>query len=366
MIDDTRNGVRIKRLICIGQISVYFGLLILTLRHVWLYPAHHYPSVVVIMGLGFLPSLLALRIAAAIRPYILVANALLLVSCVFMLLQEWALSGVFILVPVYALLFQQRQIYLFSAISSVLLYIALASILLFDSNNSNKQFVILLDMLTIFLILIFIIYFVFKDVRWRNMQEAKHLQTIFTLSLSVETRDPYTQGHSQRVAKITKIMADRIPQLDSELAYSSGLVHDVGKLSIPDSILVKENRLTVDEYELMKTHTTTGAKLCKNLNISEEIVEGILHHHERFDGNGYPQGLAGEEIPLIARVLSIADSIDAMCSNRSYRSALELNYVYAELDRCKNTQFDPVLIKLIQDIWREIELLYEREGRESE
>ncbi|WP_168118587.1 HD domain-containing phosphohydrolase [Paenibacillus sp. HB172176] len=362
MTENTRDCIRIKRLLLIGQISVYFGLLILTLRQLWLYPAHHYPYVVVIMSIGFLPSLLALRFKPAAQPYILVINSLLLVSCVFILLQEWALSGVFILVPVYALLFQQRHIYLFSAICSIVLYTALSSLILFSENKSSMQFVVLLDMLTIFLILVFIIYYVFKDLRWRNIREARHVQTIYTLSLSVEARDPYTQGHSERVARIVRIIADRLPQLDSELAYNSGLVHDVGKLSITDSVLQKENRMTGGEYELMKTHTTIGAKLCNNLNISEEIVEGVLHHHERFDGTGYPHGLQGEEIPLIARVLSIADAIDAMCSNRSYRSALELNHVYAELDRCKGSQFDPVLVKLVQEIWREIELLYEEEG----
>jgi putative nucleotidyltransferase with HDIG domain len=115
--------------------------------------------------------------------------------------------------------------------------------------------------------------------------------TILTLSQSVEAKDTYTQGHSERVAFIGKLIAGHIPNLNTETVYSCGLIHDVGKLSIPDSILLKKSKLTEEEYQMMKTHTSLGAKLCKNLNISQEIVLGVLHHHERWDGNGYPHGL---------------------------------------------------------------------------
>lgn len=348
------NRERTDKLIVIGQISVYFGLLILTLRHLWIYPAKHYTVLAIILLVGFLPSVLARYVSPGIRPYILVFNALLIVSLVFTLVQEWALAGVFILVPVFSLLFQDRTIYLLASAGSLILNVVLAMVFLFDAGQAAVQFVILLDVLTVLIILVFIIYFVVRDVRWHNMAEAKHLQTILTLSQSVEARDPYTQGHSQRVALIAQCIADKIPQLEPALVYNCGLVHDVGKLSVSDTILLKTSRLTNEEYEIMKTHTTSGAKICKNLNVPGEILLGVLHHHERYDGKGYPHGLEGEEIPLIARVLCVADSIDAMCSNRSYRIAQGMDYVRAELDRCKGSQFDPALVEIVQELWPDI------------
>jgi putative nucleotidyltransferase with HDIG domain len=349
---------QIKKLIAIGQISVYFGLLILTSRPIWVFPAKHFIALVIIMLIGFLPSLLSRYVPAKARPYVLVANALMIVSVVFTLLQEWALTGVFVLVPVFSLLFLDRTIYLFAAGSSFVLNIVLA-LLTFEDIQSSVKFVTLLDVLTVFLILVFIIYFVVRDIRWRDALEARHLQTILTLSQSVEARDPYTQGHSQRVARIAQMLASKLPDLDPELVYNCGLIHDVGKLSVSDMILLKTGRLTDEEFEAMKSHTVSGARLCNNLNISGEIVKGVLHHHERFDGKGYPHGLQGEEIPFIARVLCIADSIDAMCSNRSYRKALGMDYVRSELDKCKHTQFDSSIVEIVQDLWAEIVTFYE-------
>jgi putative nucleotidyltransferase with HDIG domain len=350
---------QIRKLIVIGQISVYFGLLILTLRHIWVFPARHFVALVVVMLIGFLPSLLCRYVPAKARPYILVANALMIVSIIFTLLQEWALTGVFVLVPVFSLLFLDRTIYLFAAGSSFLLNVVLA-FLTFDDIQTSDKFVILLDVLTVFLILVFIIYFVVRDIRWRDALEARHLQTILTLSQSVEARDPYTQGHSQRVADIARMVAGKLPDLDPKLVYNCGLIHDVGKLSVSDMILLKTGRLTDEEYEAMKSHTVSGAKLCNNLNISGEIVQGVLHHHERFDGKGYPRGLQGEEIPFIARVLCIADSIDAMCSDRSYRKALGMDYVRSELDKCKYTQFDSSIVEIVQVLWADIAAYYEK------
>jgi len=366
MLEATSKNDRTMKLIVIGQISVYFGLLILSLRHIWIYPAKHYAAVVIIMLVGFLPSILTRYFPRKVRPYILVANALMIVSFIFSLLQEWALAGVFILVPVFSLLYQDRTIYLFASVSSFLLNVALATVFLLDAGHSTMELVIFLDVLTVFLISVFIIYFVVKDIRWRNTLEARHLQTILTLSQTVEARDPYTQGHSMRVAYIAQLIAGRFPQLDSQLVYNCGLIHDVGKLSISDMILLHTGRLTKEEYEMMKTHTTSGAKLCNNLNIPEQIVMGVLHHHERYDGTGYPHGLKGEEIPLIARVLCVADSIDAMCSNRSYRRALRIDDVGEELENCKHTQFDPSIVEVVQDMWTEITLFYEQNHSEKD
>jgi HD-GYP domain-containing protein (c-di-GMP phosphodiesterase class II) len=352
------RALRVRKLIIIGQISSSFGLLILLLRHYLLYPANHHLILILILLIGFLPSLVYRFFSIRFAPYILIANALILVSLIFSLLQEWALAGVFLLVPVFSLLFQDRIIYLITSILSLALNIILALVFLYDADQASLQFVILLDVLTVFMVLVFIIYFVVKDLRGHYMAEARHLQTITTLSQSVDARDPYTKDHSERVAYIGQLIAENFPQLKPKNVYYSGLIHDVGKLSISDTILLKADKLTDEEYEIMKTHTTIGAKLCENLNISEEIILGVLHHHERWDGRGYPKGLKGEDIPLIGRILCVADAIDAMSSNRAYRDALNHDSVLREVENCTNSQFDPSIVQVVKNNWRRITAHY--------
>jgi len=350
----TKSG----KLLAIGHASALFALLILSLRHFWVYPANHYEALVVILTIGFLPSLAHKLLPDEFAPYVLVGNALTIVSLVFVLMREWALAGVFVLIPVFSLLFQRRRIYIVASAASFALNVVLALLFLFDRSEPAQQAVVLLDVLTVFLILVFIIYFVVKELRWRYMAEARHLQTILTLSQSVEAKDAYTQGHSERVAHIATMLGERIPDLNTQTVYNCGLIHDVGKLSIPDSILLKKGRLTDEEYRLMKEHTTNGAKLCSNLNIPQEIVAGVLHHHERWDGRGYPLGQRGEQIPLIGRVLSVADAIDAMCSNRAYRNALNMDDVLEEIRKNAGTQFDPDIVRIALERWADIENYY--------
>lgn len=179
--------------------------------------------------------------------------------------------------------------------------------------------VILLDHLTSFLIMTFLIFLVVQELIQNTKKETKQIHTIMSLSRSVEARDAYTKGHSQRVALLSQEISKFIPELDQELVYQTGVIHDVGKLTTPDMILLKNGKLTDHEYNIMKKHPTEGANICRSLGISEEYIDGVLYHHERWDGKGYPEGLKGEEIPLIARIIGIADAIDAMSSNRAYQ-----------------------------------------------
>jgi len=187
---------RMSRIILIGQISCYFGLLILALRHHWISPVANFYLLAVILIIGFLPSFLARLFFSRNISYILVINALILVSFIFTAMKEWELGGVFILVPVFALLFKDRYIYLFASLITLILNISLALFFLFEPYKEKEQIVIMLDLLTIYLILVFLIYFVVKDLVWISTMNAKHMQTIFSLSKSVEVKDPYTQGHS--------------------------------------------------------------------------------------------------------------------------------------------------------------------------
>ena len=142
----------------------------------------------------------------------------------------------------------------------------------------------------------------------------------------------------------------------------AGILHDIGKIGIPDAILNKPGRLTDEEYEVMKTHVTRGGEILKDFTMIDNVSVGALYHHERYDGSGYCVGLKGEEIPLDARIIGIADAFDAMTANRVYRKQLDIDFVIGELKRCSGTQFDPklvdILLSLIEDGTIDVEKLY--------
>jgi putative two-component system response regulator len=130
----------------------------------------------------------------------------------------------------------------------------------------------------------------------------------------------------------------------------AGLLHDVGKIGVPEAVLQKTGRLTPEEFEQMKKHPQVGAHILADLKQVADIVPGVMHHHERYDGKGYPTGLSGEQIPMMGRIICLADCFDAMTSNRTYRKALPLEVALAEIRRCGGTQFDPALTEVFLKI----------------
>jgi HD-GYP domain-containing protein (c-di-GMP phosphodiesterase class II) len=168
---------------------------------------------------------------------------------------------------------------------------------------------------------------------------------LHSLTSAVDAKDAYTCGHSERVALIAKRLTLEAGLGDAlaERVYMAGLLHDVGKIGVPEAVLQKTGRLTPEEFEHMKKHPGIGAKILADIKQLRDIIPGVLHHHERFDGKGYPTGLAGENIPIMGRLICLADCFDAMTSNRTYRKALPLEVALAEICRCGGTQFDPVL-----------------------
>lgn len=181
------------------------------------------------------------------------------------------------------------------------------------------------------------------------------LQTIATIANTIDAKDEYTRGHSKRVAEISVAIAKDIgmSREDINSLKSIALLHDIGKIGVPDTVLNKPGKLTDDEYELMKQHTVIGADILKDIKMFQGIDVGAKSHHEKYDGTGYPDKIAGEEIPYVARIIAVADAFDAMTSNRVYRKQLDLDYVVEELKRCSGTQFDPeianVLIRMIEE-----------------
>jgi putative nucleotidyltransferase with HDIG domain len=168
---------------------------------------------------------------------------------------------------------------------------------------------------------------------------------LHSLTSAVDAKDAYTCGHSERVALISRHLAQEIKLPDSEVEqiYMAGLLHDVGKIGVPESVLQKTGRLTPEEFEQMKKHPQIGARILADVKQVKMLIPGVLHHHERYDGKGYPAGLAGEQIPLMGRIICLADCFDAMTSNRTYRKALPLEVAMSEIRRCSGTQFDPFL-----------------------
>jgi putative nucleotidyltransferase with HDIG domain len=175
------------------------------------------------------------------------------------------------------------------------------------------------------------------------------------LSAAIEARDPYAKGHSSRVTVFAQAMARRIG-LDKERVSTlrlGALLHDVGKLAVPSSVLLKRGPLNEAEVGQMRRHPAAGARMLETLGAPTTILPVVLHHHERWDGAGYPTGRRGEEIPLEARVLCIVDSFDAMTSTRPYRAPRRTDEAWDELQRCAGTQFDPELVVAFAEAWAE-------------
>ena len=182
--------------------------------------------------------------------------------------------------------------------------------------------------------------------------KTAYLESIQTLRYTVEAKDKYTRGHSDRVSEYSVLIGKymNLPEEDLEILRIGGLFHDIGKIGIPDAILLKDSKLTDEEYSEIKNHPSIGKHILSNAKIFENIIPIVLHHHEKFNGNGYPEKLSGQNIPLHARIAAIADTFDAMTSKRSYRNALSLDVVREELINCSGTQFDPEILKVFLDI----------------
>lgn len=176
---------------------------------------------------------------------------------------------------------------------------------------------------------------------------AMFLGTLEALTASIDAKDRYTCGHSQRVAHLTQQLA-KAANVDPALIKRmriAGLVHDVGKIGVPERVLLKPGKLNDEEFQWIRRHPEIGHRILKDIPQLKDILPGVLHHHERWDGRGYPNGLSGENIPLVARLIALADSFDAMSSTRTYRSGMHRDSVLQEIQRCAGSQFDPDLAR---------------------
>jgi putative nucleotidyltransferase with HDIG domain len=189
----------------------------------------------------------------------------------------------------------------------------------------------------------------------RKSMERLSLQMVHALANTIDAKDSYTNGHSTRVAKYSVMIAERLGYSGEKLERLryAALLHDIGKIGIPKEIINKTSKLTDEEYEVIKTHPVIGSNILKEITEIPDISIGARWHHERYDGRGYPDHLAGDEIPKLARIIGVADAYDAMTSKRSYRDVLAQNIVYGEVEKGKGTQFDPDIADIMLELIKE-------------
>ena len=186
----------------------------------------------------------------------------------------------------------------------------------------------------------------------KDQLEQAYLDMVQTLRYTVEAKDSYTRGHSDRVSEYSVLIGEKLGLSAEQIKTLriGGLFHDIGKIGIPDSILLKPAKLTDEEYSQIKNHPSIGAHILGSAAIFQDIIPIVKHHHERYDGNGYPSKLKGEEIPYLARIAAVADTFDAMTSRRSYRGPIDVEHVKEEIKRCEGTQFDPQIAEVFLEI----------------
>jgi len=201
----------------------------------------------------------------------------------------------------------------------------------------------------------------------RRKVERLSDQIMKTLARTIDAKDKYTNGHSLRVAEYSMELAKRAgkSKKEQERIYYMGLLHDIGKIGIPDYIITKQSGLTDQEYEMTRSHPVIGAEILKNISEIPKLAVGARWHHERYDGNGYPDGLSGDEIPEEARLIAVADAYDAMASIRSYRNVLPQEVVYREIEKGAGTQFDPMYARLMLEMIKE-DTEYELREKQNE
>ena len=194
-----------------------------------------------------------------------------------------------------------------------------------------------------------------ENARLERDVRSMFLNIIVSLAGAVDAKDAYTHGHSMRVARTALIVAQELGLSGETLEplLMSAILHDVGKIAIPDDILKKPTRLNKEEFEIMKGHTTAGARMLVHIPALKEVIPGIRNHHENWDGTGYPDGLAGEEIPLLGRIILIGDAFDAITTDRIYRRAKPVSHAMSQIEEYCGRQFDPSCAEAAQKAYRE-------------
>jgi putative nucleotidyltransferase with HDIG domain len=227
-----------------------------------------------------------------------------------------------------------------------------------NMTNLREQGIFTQDNLRVLMIIGDISAIAMENARLYQEMEQGCFSTIAALAAAIDAKDPCTRGHCQAVSNYALAIADELGFSKQEKVHieSAALLHDIGKIGIPEKILKKPGKLTLKEQNVVKLHPYVGVQILEPIDILEPIISIIYYHHERFDGKGYLEGLRGEQIPLGARVLAVADAFDAMTSDRPYRRALTIAEAAEELSRCSGSQFDPSIVKAFLKVIKKVTL----------
>ena len=243
----------------------------------------------------------------------------------------------------------------------VFFYTVLENVMIGEVSFIREETAVALYIFTTVIVFLFIWAFniILKMIRVSDeavmaKDEVKSLsvEVMEALAHTIDAKDEYTKGHSIRVAKYSRMIAEKmgLSAEECENTYYMGLLHDLGKIGVPNEIINSPTKLTDEQYDVIKTHPRLGFDILSEIKSRPDLVIGARWHHERYDGKGYPDGKSGEDIPLMARIIAVADSYDAMTSNRSYRQYLPQDVVRSELVKNKGTQFDPDMVDVMVEI----------------
>jgi len=212
-----------------------------------------------------------------------------------------------------------------------------------DQLDDMLVFVIYIFSTLLVYLFIWVYHVIAENISALNENKILSIEVMKALAQTIDAKDEYTRGHSARVADYSRMLAEKIglPLEDCENVYYMGLLHDIGKIGVPNEIINSTSKLTAEEYEVVKTHPAVGYDILAQIKSRPDLSIGARWHHERYDGKGYPDKKAGKNIPLLARIIAVADSYDAMTSNRSYRDLLPQKVVRSEIEKNAGTQFDP-------------------------
>jgi putative nucleotidyltransferase with HDIG domain len=301
-------------------------------------------ALIIVLLLGYLPIVLVHHyFSLVVQRFLFLINTSIILGLTFYF-AHYIGHVIFYFGLIYAALFKDKIYFIFSFFLSILIY---TSVIYLHPSITFNLFMELTQ-LSVFLSYTIILYFVSTIMVRQEKLNSMYTKTMEALVLAIEAKDEYTRGHSTRVSEYSMILGRQLKedgfQIDLEVLRISSLLHDIGKVNIPNEILQKQGKLTKEEYEEIKKHPVFGSEIAKSLEFPDEIIHPILFHHERKDGKGYPSGLTGEEVPLLARIIAVADAFDALTTNRSYRRAYTIEEAKVIILENSGTQFDEQII----------------------
>jgi putative nucleotidyltransferase with HDIG domain len=343
----------IKKILRIVWISCAIGIIFVLFIHFYMLniPPFYLYSFLSVLSLSFLPySLVYKYFSESVQKSLFIVNVTLFVGFLYWL-EPWLGYSLFYFTPVYAALFKKLSYFIYSFIATIASYL----LAIYFNQELTFEPVTAMTQLSLFLCYITILYLAGQELLHSEKQNNLYTKTMEALVLAIEVKDMYTRGHSNRVSEYSIILGKRMRQagfeLDLDTLRVSSLLHDIGKVNIPLEILQKPGKLTDEEYKIIQLHPVYGADIAKQMEFSDIIIKAILHHHERMDGKGYPQRLNGYEIPIYSKIIAIADTFDALTTDRSYRDAFTYEQAKEIILENSGTQFDSQLIPLFKEVY---------------